>query len=277
VLWALLLPIRLYVRYAPTVRTKGFLIHNVILRALPSAETTFLWRLPGGGKARLHYRENLGWTVLLTGGFEMVELAYLMEATIPGTVVFDVGANVGLFTIALARRVGPNGRVFSMEPLPGNVDRLREHIEMNGLHNVIILDAAAADRTGEVIFYPGTDNVFGSTVFRDLRSRSEFSIKVPGVTLDDVWSDAGSPRVTIIKIDVEGAEMQVLKGVSKLVTACTPLLMVEISNHRHFSAFQAWASENNYAHIHPAGFSPHNHIFAPCDLAAQQIELGSKQ
>lgn len=141
-----------------------------------------------------------------------------------GMSVLDVGAHVGLFTLAAARRVGPTGRVFAFEPSPATLVSLRRHITLNGFDDrVEVVPAAVGDIEGETPFY-----VYGETMSASVARASldELSpgreampaseITVPVVTLDGLCTERGV-RPDRVKIDVEGAELRVLRGAVELL------------------------------------------------------------
>lgn len=126
----------------------------------------------------------------------------------PGEVAYDVGANVGFYTLALARLVGANGRVYAFEPDARNADLLRQHVLMNRLSNVTIVQAAVGDRPGLVPF--GGANEQSRVV-------AESHYLVPSITLDDFVA-AGHPLPSFLKMDVEGAECDALAGASTILS-----------------------------------------------------------
>jgi len=86
------------------------------------------------------------------GWYEKSCVQFVASLIRPGMVAFDVGANVGYYTLLLARGVGPNGRVIAFEPDPVNVAHLKEHMRLNKISNVEIVEAAVSDREGTVFF-----------------------------------------------------------------------------------------------------------------------------
>jgi FkbM family methyltransferase len=120
-------------------------------------------------------------------------------------VCWDVGANVGFYTLLLAELVGPQGKVFAFEPLPHSVDLLRRHVEMNGHRNVRIFPCALADFDGEASFDPGPNPSMG-------RIAASGSLRVPCARADTLLAIGEVEAPDVIKIDVEGAEAAVLRG-----------------------------------------------------------------
>lgn len=142
------------------------------------------------------------------------ELSFLSGQLGAGDVVLDIGANIGLYTLTLARRVGPTGRVFAFEPEPSNCALLRKNIEQNGYHNVTIFEKAVSDRSGKCNLYLSKTH---GGLHRTYQSRAcSGSVVIESVRLDDI-ADLRDQEVNLIKIDVEGAEPRVLAGMGALL------------------------------------------------------------
>ncbi|QQS32451.1 MAG: FkbM family methyltransferase [Acidobacteriota bacterium] len=123
-----------------------------------------------------------------------------------GDVFFDVGANVGYYSILASRIAGEGGLVVSFEPLDRNRSFLEKHKELNAAENMQIFPFAISDASGTAKFFEGSDPAMGGLTVKGGR---EFEVET--ITLDEVASRIGR-EPTVMKIDVEGAEMAVLKG-----------------------------------------------------------------
>jgi FkbM family methyltransferase len=136
---------------------------------------------------------------------------------------------MGYVSLSLAKCVGPNGRVIAFEPVPRNVELLRANIESNKLRNIQVLDAAASDVSGEaVIRIAGNLATASLTWHRDDPAATEIRVKTVSI---DPLVDAGEfGKPTFVKIDVEGAEGQVLQGMTRTIAAARPVLFVECSD-----------------------------------------------
>src|SRR5919199_1573357 len=128
-LWPLSWPVREYWLRSERKLGKRFLVDRVLKGVLPAPRRGFEAELPGGGRVFLHYREDIGLVTLLGGGFERAELEAARAHARARTTAIDVGANVGVFTVALALAVGPEGRVLAFEPFADNVRRLERNLE----------------------------------------------------------------------------------------------------------------------------------------------------
>jgi FkbM family methyltransferase len=154
--------------------------------------------------------------------YEPGATSILLATLEPGQVFVDVGANAGYFTVLAALRVGAAGRVFSFEPNPSVRTQLAHHVRINDLSNrVRIVDVALADRCADdvpffVSCWPENDGVSSLTPSPDTVSRgglrSDATIPVRVRTFDEWAAPMSLPPIDLMKIDVEGAEAQVLAG-----------------------------------------------------------------
>ena len=96
--------------------------------------------------------------LILYGGYETREIDLLCSFVKPGDCVLDVGANIGLYSLALSRAVGPSGRVIAVEPDPDNLALLRRNLQANGCTNVTVVEEALGDEAKEVLLFEVADN-----------------------------------------------------------------------------------------------------------------------
>ena len=142
---------------------------------------------------------------LLNPDYNLPELDFLREHLPIGGVFVDVGANVGTYALALARNVGPRGRVVAIEPHPLTNARLTFNARASQLDNVTIVVAAAGDMDGELMIETDGDNLGASHI-----STSGGGIKVDAKKLVTILKDAGIAHVDALKIDIEGFEDRAL-------------------------------------------------------------------
>lgn len=171
-----------------------------------------------------------------------------------GARVIDVGANIGMLSLPLARTVG-NGRVVSFEPDPQNRKRLNEHLAMNAVANVTVLPygLGAEARTFELYKVVGTNSGM-NRILTDRTATGRFphtSIDVR--RLDDLWPDLGLDVLHLMKIDVEGFEMAVLQGAERTIEKHRPVLFIELDddnlreNGTSAAALVEWLAERGYS------------------------------
>jgi FkbM family methyltransferase len=130
----------------------------------------------------------------------------------PGMVFCDVGANFGIFTLLGSRAVGPKGRVFAFEPVPSNRRVLERNIALNGVTNVTVIAEAVSDTCGSARIFLSRDAGCHSISTEPLHYEGEF-LDVVVTRLDQVKS---IERIDVLKIDVEGVELEVLAGLGDL-------------------------------------------------------------
>jgi FkbM family methyltransferase len=184
----------------------------------------------GIGRALDHY-----------GEFAESENRVMTNLLKPGEVALDVGANVGTVTLALARRVGAQGRIFAFEPQRIVFQHLCTNIVLNQLFNVDARWAAVGERAGTALIPavdPRTQAPFGSVKV----SSTGKGDPVPMVTIDSL----ALPRCHLIKIDVEGMEWQVLAGAAHTIGQHRPLLYFEAKTGPVTESCLSWLIENNY-------------------------------
>jgi FkbM family methyltransferase len=147
----------------------------------------------------------------------------------PGMTVYDVGANVGFVTVIAARLVGEKGRVFSFEPVSALANQAEHNADLNQFRQVVIYREALSNRDGDAVFQLAPDVMTGALVSRDLperRSANALTVKVR--RLDTLVGTDKLAEPNLIKIDVEGAEADVLDGGIEVLRRARPLLIIEV-------------------------------------------------
>jgi len=153
--------------------------------------------------------------------YEARDLKYLHPYVPFGSTVIDVGANFGFYSLTFASWVGATGRVISIEPAPDNVDRLKKTVGRAAVDHIVkIVEAAAAEFSGQVSLQLNLEN----PMFHCL---GEGGIPVRAITIDDLFNH-DLPRISLIKIDVQGAEARVIRGAERVLRTCHPGVYMEI-------------------------------------------------
>ena len=259
----LLYPVTWYIRNVSYPRGKGFLLYKIIVPLLPPQPECFTHILPCGGKVRLQFREDLGIVAWSRGGYEEAELNYIANNIRSGATVIDVGANVGIFTISLAYAVSEKGRVWSFEPLVENLERLQENIHLNGLKNIDVFPVGLGNFCGNLDMHLSNDLAY-ATSRRPVNKKIEVETRQTEVRrLDDLWQEAERPQVDFIKIDVEGAEIDVLHGARELISACSPQIIIEAHKHQQLKLLSEFFKEVDYSLHQPYGFDSWNYLVSP--------------
>jgi FkbM family methyltransferase len=153
-----------------------------------------------------------------------------------GDIVVDIGANIGRYTIISSKRVGTNGKVVAIEAHPGNFEMLNRNIKLNRLTNVIPLNYAAYSKETKIKLYV-PDEESGYTIYHTLMERTgKKFVEVDAITLDylllqlnGIREEVEGVEVNWIKIDVEGAEFEVLKGAANILSKSKDIaLLIEV-------------------------------------------------
>lgn len=154
-----------------------------------------------------------------------IRIHRLLDALVaPGATVIDVGANIGYDTVYAAGRAGPSGRVVAVEPAPDNLAVLERNLAAAGCSNVVVENVAAGRTAGTSDFYlrgatSAVNSLFPESCYADVTG----VLQVPIVRLDDLVDG----EADVVKIDVEGAELDVLEGMPRLLGHPTLALVVE--------------------------------------------------
>jgi len=158
----------------------------------------------------------------------------------PGMTAYDLGANIGYVTMLLAKAVGETGRVVAVEPLPANLDRLLAAVQLNRMEHVIrVVPKAVGAVGGSARFLvhrsPGMGRLEagggGGSGF-------ESAIDIEVVSLDDLVHGQGFPLPDVIKIDLEGGEVEALQGMKRILREARPVLLIE--THGQAEARGVW-------------------------------------
>ncbi len=160
------------------------------------------------------------------GRAEPEQTRQLVDALRPGRVFFDVGANVGYYSLLAAKCVGPSGLVVALEPVPRNLSFLYRHLQLNKFSNVRILPVACSDQLALTAFATETNPAIGH-LMEEAAACGSGDLLTATVALDEVV-DALGVRPDVIKIDVEGAELRVLRGACETLKRARPRILLEI-------------------------------------------------
>jgi len=254
-------PLRLYATRPPQNGLKEFVARSLLPALLPQSSGGLVASLPGGGRVKIDYSEEIARLLLLHGSYETAEIATVSELATVGSTAIDVGANIGMYTVALATAVGNGGTVLAFEPVPQTSQRLRANLAMNEMTNVSVVDAAAGRSSGIMDIRLANDSAYASLVSVKQGRATGRTLSVRVVTLDEIWRERRRPAVSFCKIDVEGAELLVLEGAKEMLAACGPALLLEADEGPQLDALSSWLAAHQYRERQAAGFMPWNHLF----------------
>jgi len=150
----------------------------------------------------------------------------LVESRIqPGQTFVNVGANIGYFTLILARLVGVTGHGYAFEPEPDNFKLLAENVKLNGYENITIINSAVSNATGTLTLYLNDKQNRGDhRIWDNTGARVKTTVDV--VTLDEYLSCLDE-HIDFIKMDVQGAEAGVIEGAERILDEDGPMILME--------------------------------------------------
>jgi len=162
------------------------------------------------------------------GVYEHDNVRTLFSLMRPNTTYFDVGANIGLLSIPVLYQE-PTSKVVSIEPSPNAAPFLRKTIQNSRYGDRwVLVEKAAGDTVGETFFSISSPALGAFDGVKDTqRAKVIKEIKVPVTTLDHEWEILGNPKISVIKVDVEGAELEVLRGGLECIAKEKPYILVE--------------------------------------------------
>lgn len=176
----------------------------------------------------------------------------LAEHIQPGQVFYDVGANVGFFTLIGARLVGGMGHVYAFEPVPANAEAIRNNLTLNDFKQAEVIEKAVSYRNGSEELQI-TDFAGGSTLISAGKpSDVSATLQVQLVVLDDLVAEGKLKPPHIVKVDVEGAELNVLRGMANILQNAKPIVVFEVDDaeltlaRQKYDACVAFLAEQGY-------------------------------
>ena len=157
---------------------------------------------------------------------EPVETKLFNDIIKNGEVLVDVGANIGYFTLLMAKLSGPSGKIFSFEPEDKNFEILEKNVKINNYQNIVLEKKGVSDHNGVNKFFLSSKNT-GMHSLQKIRDDSK-EVKIDVIKLDDYFSALDLvKKISLIKIDVEGAEFQVLNGMQTILKNENLKLLIE--------------------------------------------------
>lgn len=178
-------------------------------------------------------RWHLSRSVIRKGSWESVVTDLFLSYLRPGMTVVDVGANFGHYALAAANTVGPDGLVLAFEPQPNVFSDLKRNASLVPHHNIKVFEVALGAANGEAMMAVDTSTSGWSSLVADSVRNPGEPIKVPVRRLDDVMAEtAPARRVGLMKIDVEGFEVQVFRGAWEILERDLPIVFTEFAPNR---------------------------------------------
>lgn len=200
--------------------------------------------VPGVGDIRFFLDPNdKGMTEWFKRGepWEPNESHWFVRTVKKGDTVVDVGANIGYYTLLAGHLVGDEGRVYAFEPDPANFVMLERNVRLNGLTNVVLEQKAVSNEAGSIQLFLREEH-FGDHRIYQPKGESRRSIDIEAVSLDDYFRGREA-EIDFLKIDTQGAEAAIAKGMKQLVRANDKLVVVIEYSPRHLRDFGSEPAE----------------------------------
>jgi FkbM family methyltransferase len=226
------IPVRLVAAYLRTFRwqtARWRLVRYALQRTRSLGKTMgcATVRTQYGFRMHLDLGDWVDQYIFATGNYEDYTAQVIDQLLQPGDWAIDIGANIGFFTLLMARRVATGGRVLAFEPSSVIRDKLRNNIALNAFHHIEIRPEAVCDVNGEAVFSCGVRHHSGMASLRRLDGN-------PTATVPTCRLESRVPSeqpIRLIKLDVEGAEYAALQGMQLILEKWRPDLVIEVSTH----------------------------------------------
>lgn len=187
-------------------------------------------RIAGGRGAGLRIIPLEGDREIALGSYETPVQTALIDNVSAGGVVYDIGANVGFFSLLAARHVGPQGRVYAFEPVARNAAAIERGARLNGFAGLEVFAKAAGAASGVADL--NLARHIGGAVLASVGAPPDprGSVPVEVVAVDDLIRERSLRPPSLVKIDVEGAELEVIRGMRATLEAYRPVLICELDD-----------------------------------------------
>jgi FkbM family methyltransferase len=232
-------------------------LYNVMTKTLGDEQdcvTLTTLRGPARGlRFRLDIRTRMESSYWL-GKYDLKILRAIANICQQGWIIWDCGVYIGFYTVFFSRLVGPNGKVVAFEPDPNNLQRAKNNVDLNKLHNVRFVHTAIGAPLGETDFILSNNtnsHLPGSYVGASMNTytsieQAESSFKVLCTSFDELFLNKDIPSPNLIKIDIEGAEIEALQYIHQLTQDQRPLLVLELHNPDCDAAAWSFAQREGY-------------------------------
>jgi FkbM family methyltransferase len=208
------------------LQAKSPLFHRIVVagRRLIEGKDMVIQQGPGAGLKFQTGDSNFGYVM----GTSEPDTQHAMQANIkPGDCFWDVGCNVGFLTVIGARMVGSGGKVFAFDPVPLHVQMTEQNLKANNFDNARVLQMALSSQAGTAKFGVAPIASQSTLSASGLAREGATVIEVQTQTVDRLVQQEGLTPPNVVKIDVEGAEVDVLRGMSQTLRQCRPIIILD--------------------------------------------------
>jgi len=188
-------------------------------------------------------RSYIEWKIFSEGTYEAVTGNIIRMSLNPGDTALDIGANIGVHTLRMAESVGRNGRVIACEPLPHLQEKLNQNIKLNCFESWVSIIPKAISDTNGTTQMTGDPNAFNQGT---ARMDAHEGFEVPVITGDSLLHQLGIKSLNLIKIDVEGFEMNVIRGLKESIALYQPRIILEYDADYWEKCNSSWAELSEF-------------------------------
>ncbi|ADU31856.1 FkbM family methyltransferase [Evansella cellulosilytica] len=180
----------------------------------------------------LYLRDDLQRKIFNNGYYEIMESNFIINNYKNSKIVFDIGSNVGYYTLLLSKTLREKGTVYSIEASTDNIKLLQKNLVLNDVKNVIVMNNAVGTEKGTLKLYNNSEENWGQkSLIKSLNELNKFEI-VQVDSLDNIIRSLGLSSVDLIKCDIDGGEYNAFKGASNLLSkAKAPDILFEVNHH----------------------------------------------
>jgi len=228
----------------PVIRT---VVRTLSRGAIPPGSRIWVDIRGGLGKGLALNLDPRFETQYAIGDYELHLQRALSAHLMPGSVVYDVGAHIGVVSMFASQLVGSTGAVFAFEADPENTNRIKAHLERNDLRQIEAVQCAVWSSSGPLRFERASAESSRNqgSIAAASEPTSQNTIIVEAITLDEFAIRHRPP--TLIKIDVEGGEAEVLRGCAQIFSRSRPVVICEVHHRQAEDSVRHWLAERGYA------------------------------
>jgi FkbM family methyltransferase len=231
-----LMLIAAYTRHFPIRKGKGLIVNTMLAIKMP--DMSIITRSEDGRFFEFNPHTRQAYQIYYWGTREPDETALVRKLLRDGDKVIDVGANIGWYSSLMSSIVGQQGLVIAIEPVPTTFGMLQRTVALNQhSHNTLLINNACSDHTGFEKLYEFPSLHPGLSSSKPIGEVKSVEHMIPAVSLDAIIEEKGLSTIHFVKIDVEGAELNVLKGTRKSITSEIVQSMMIEANEERCAAF----------------------------------------
>ena len=213
-------------RKIPVLRRLHYYYSLNWIKNNPDAEVYY--RITDNLKMLLTVKEWIQQCLFIYGYFELAETAFWKKITLNKSTVFDIGANIGYFSLLASKRIKRDGKIYAFEPVNRTYTRAKINIELNHFENIILSKLALSDHDRKLIINSGNEDNWGMSSINVNDQLKGFSEEVQATSVDNFVAANGIKNLDVAKIDVEGGELFTLKGMTQTIDKMRPVILIEV-------------------------------------------------